>query len=280
MAKTPDEKKAAAKRRRDVKKFIKKLAADFDLCPFCGSDDLSPGDYDGGRDLSCTVECGGVPRDVGRNLSVRSGHGLQASGEARVSTKIYTGWRCPVAKLNDVLIAMRDHAYAAAADRVRKYAATIVSGVALDHEVKALTKTGGFAAGIVRRVAQVRLAFDEAVASSSRQDRVGLMDIDASANVWLHRGRAYLIPYGELWGWTYVPAGAENYQYRNNTDRPDDVTDRAWQARRRTWDAVCLDDWDTTRLTHVVIAAKNDGFGLTAVCRLVLKSQDPFKVLR
>ena len=51
--------------------------------------------------------------------------------------------------------------------------------------------------------------------------------------------------------------GGEEYRYWDNIDRPRGISDREWGQRRRTWDRVCLKDWDAGRMSHVVIEGKH-----------------------
>lgn len=198
-----------------------------------------------------------------------------------MSTKIYTAWRCPVARLNNTLLELRNAAFLEAAKCVKKYARTVpAADVNKEAEATAAAR-GSSVTGWLQRESRVRLAFDEAVRSSEAKDRSGLLEIDASLNVWLHGRHAYLIGYGDLWPYEYNPPGAEDFRYWNNSDGPDDLSRRKWDARRAAWDRAVLDhDWDATRMVHTVINAAENDFGLHEVCKLVLPRCDPYRVLR
>lgn len=196
-----------------------------------------------------------------------------------MSTKIYRAVRCPVGNINNVLLELRNMAMIHAAVEVKRFArgidAKAVENVAKDMGAsrgKDVTKR-------VLREARYRLAFTEAVESSKRLERAVPLDIDASCNVWIDRNKAYMILYGSVWPNHYVPPGAEDYCYWNNTDPPDDVTNRAWEVRSKTWDRVVLNhDWDATRMVHTIINAA-EGAGLHELCKLVLPGFDPYSVL-
>lgn len=196
-----------------------------------------------------------------------------------MSTKIYRAVRCPVGNINNVLLELRNMAMIHAATEVKRFARRIDGKAVLN-----LAKDMGASRGkdVTKRLlteARYQLAFKEAIVSSQRPERAVPLDIDASCNVWVDKGKAYMILYGPLWPSQYVPPGAEDYAYWNNTDRPDAVSARAWKARGDTWDRVVLDhDWNATRMVHTIISAKEET-GLHELCKLVLPGHDPYAVL-
>lgn len=76
-------------------------------------------------------------------------------------------------------------------------------------------------------------------------------DIGASYNIWLSKGFAYIIPYGDA----ILPQAdyVKDYHYQNQTDRPDNVSEGAYRRRGKKWDEIALNDWDATRLTYSVL---------------------------
>lgn len=181
--------------------------------------------------------------------------------------------------INNVLLELRNMAMIHAAVEVKRFARRI-DAKAVENVAKDMgASRGKDVTTRLLREARYRLAFTEAAESSRRPERAVPLDIDASCNVWSDRGKAYMILYGSIWPNHYVPPGAEDYAYWNNVDRPDDVTDRAWDARGKTWNRVVLDhDWNATRMEHTIIDAKEDA-GLYELCKLVLPGHDPYSVL-
>lgn len=70
-----------------------------------------------------------------------------------------------------------------------------------------------------------------------------LFDLDVSIAIRRCGRRYYLIPYcemlvGEVLNFLSDDPRVEDYAYWNNTDRPEEVSARAWAARARTWDTM------------------------------------------
>lgn len=169
-----------------------------------------------------------------------------------MSVKIYYAFRTPATAFSSVFLpAFREYCL----DRVAKY----VRGQAGNKSPEA--------------VREVFMRAKQASQSPQRSEH----DIDCSMNVWFHGRHAYVMPFGEAWiheGFTC--GGVEDYAYWNNTDRPDDVTARAWAARSKTWEAVCLDNWDRSRLVHTIVDVVKD-IGVTEVARRIVKKNDIHK---
>lgn len=165
-----------------------------------------------------------------------------------MSTKIYSAWKMsPRAFERDFLPAYRDAAFTFAEKLMR---------VALPNE---------FVASDVRKLLSL------SIRASESPLRGEPFLIDASLNAWIYSGRIYVIPYAQFLysGDFTAPPEAHEYRYWNNTDRPGEITDREWGNRRKTWDRVCLDDWDRGRMTHQVIEAKSN-VGLVDVAKRLL----------
>lgn len=84
----------------------------------------------------------------------------------------------------------------------------------------------------------------------------GVMDLDVSLGVWKHGRSYYLIPYcndglhGTL-EFLNKDDRLEEYGYWNNTDRPDHVTAKEWDVRRRAWSAI-IDKWSECMTLEIV----------------------------
>lgn len=100
-------------------------------------------------------------------------------------------------------------------------------------------------------------------------------DIDCRLNVWFYLRHAYVVPIGDAWVHERFECESpvEDYAYWNNTDKPDDVTERAWTARGKMWETVCLDDWDRSRLVHTLVDVAKD-IGVTEIARRIVKEKD------
>lgn len=181
-----------------------------------------------------------------------------------MSTKIYHGWTWRARLHRPALAALRGFAMAAAVARVKKHAAGydkayVMAAVTKIIRRRGLTRSPRQLAGDLR----VNLALRAATESSRSKFRANELDVDASLNLWLHGRNVYAIGYGDCWN--DLPPLAElcpairDFAYWNNTDRPADVSRRQWTARRKTWDAVCLDEsWDAARLVHTIVDVAGD----------------------
>jgi hypothetical protein len=178
------------------------------------------------------------------------------------------------------LPAYREHVFKTAAKFVKTHLDSVT-----EQEMKAEWKDDRkydkkltWAKWLKERGARKRLAlwFRRCVEASKVMTR-SLECIDASINVWLYKNHAYVIFYGEHWLHSDFnrPEGVEDYCYWNNTDEPDDVTRRQWEARGKTWDKVCLNHWDEGRMTHEVIKADSTTHtGLFEVAKIVFNGND------
>jgi hypothetical protein len=85
-------------------------------------------------------------------------------------------------------------------------------------------------------------------------------DIECGLNMWIHKNKTYIIPIcpNFISRNLTMPAWCEDYCYWDNTDWPEGMTSREWNARRKNWENVCLQDHNATRLYHSVIEAKGE----------------------
>ena len=103
--------------------------------------------------------------------------------------------------------------------------------------------------------------------------------IDCSINFWLHGRYVYIIPYGENWvheGFN-LPENVEDYCYWNNTDEPEGMTWKQWQARGKNWNKIC-DDWDAARNVHEVVNAASN-VGLVTIANRFLDIDKSYQTL-
>lgn len=85
--------------------------------------------------------------------------------------------------------------------------------------------------------------------------------LDCSFNLWLRGRYAYVQPFvtnslNSLKLSSKLPKWCEFYGYWDNTDPQEGVSGAFWEARKRIWTELALDDWDRIRLTHVVLEMK------------------------
>jgi len=181
-----------------------------------------------------------------------------------VSTKIYHGWTWRARLHRPALAALRGFAMAAAVARIKKHAAGYAKTYLLP-AVKRVIRRRKLTCSPRQLLGDLRvnMALRVAIESSRSKFRANELDVDASLNLWLHGRNVYAIGYGDCWN--DLPPLAElcpairDFSYWDNAGRPADVSRRQWAARRKTWDAVCLDEsWDATRLVHTIVNVAGD----------------------
>ena len=95
--------------------------------------------------------------------------------------------------------------------------------------------------------------------------------LDLSLNIWIHKKKAYVIPVGESFLYINftIPQGVEDFSYWNNTDQPENFSQNQWDQRGKLWEKVCLNDWNSNRLNHVIFDAK-EGDGLLEISKTLI----------
>jgi len=84
------------------------------------------------------------------------------------------------------------------------------------------------------------LIIEEWIKEDAKSMERGFFGIEMGCQVFIHGRYAYIIPCGEDWllkGFE-LPEFAEDFSYWNNSDRPDELSDREWNRRGRTWDKI------------------------------------------
>lgn len=105
----------------------------------------------------------------------------------------------------------------------------------------------------------------------------GLFNYDSSFNLWIDGDWCYVIPYVPrcVCLEKRLPEWCNEFVYWNNTDPKDDVSEQEWAFRKRTWDRIAVNDWDKTRLTHIVIELKMPYLnGLQRLINAITKDED------
>jgi hypothetical protein len=191
-----------------------------------------------------------------------------------MSTKIYDGYRFPRNRLDEFIPLFNRICLKSVNGLLKKYRIN-------DKTIRETRKKLCVKNRIIRKVLDdndICLIFQ--LVEWMKMSKKGMKDIfhlDCSFNLWLDGKWAYMIPYVAcgMKMEKLLPGWCEYYGYWNNTDRPDDVSLRDWNARGRTWNKVALDDWDRTRLTHIVFEMKMPNLiGLNNVLRSIRNDED------
>lgn len=161
-----------------------------------------------------------------------------------MSTKIYDGMCCRADKFfNEVLLRIRKKVFNNAVAKIKSH---------LNFDV----------ATTIAERNHIYSFFNKLKAVSKSLSRDPLYDIDFSMNLWVDKHFVYIVPYGErdiylgIKNLTHI----EDFSYWDNSDMPDEMFQSEWTRRRKTWEKLCLNDHNKTRLQHIVISIK-EGIG-------------------
>lgn len=171
-----------------------------------------------------------------------------------MSTKIYYAWRIPWSRFDQALEIAHDAMFRGVMRLVRQFLRKCSREDVLKYYVDLKAEDARITLGMKLSVVEDQL----------RNDGFELWkEVGCGWRIWFDGKHAYLIPWGshEILGKMRLPKWFRDYSYWNNTDRPDRVTQREWDARQRTWERVVLqgDRWDRGRLDHVVMS--DDAYG-------------------
>lgn len=190
-----------------------------------------------------------------------------------MSTKIWTAWRVPKARLNEALDVLHDKYW----KHIVKHYGLLIDAV---DDVKLKEKYPN--ADLTNKKFRTWYAGFEVWDTLRKADHEckqkssplpATFNMCVSFNIWTDENYAYIIPYAP-YGWTDSfdrnrPKWFRDFHYQNQTDRPAKITSREWNMRRKKWDEVCLGDyrkrtdWNARRLVYTIY--DNDASYITAV---------------
>lgn len=194
-----------------------------------------------------------------------------------MSTKIYQAWRCSASVLTTKFLPIyRKHCFEIIGQKVKDLMLTISDERITEISKEARFSQYSFEEFLLQKETVVRLreVFSKSdLASKSHYNDIYCMD--CSLNIWLHKGKAYIIPYGQSWiaSEFQLFEGLEDFCYWNNTDAPEGMDYKQWVKRGKIWEKVCLDDWNATRMTHEIVSLK-ESVGLFNICDTIVSQND------
>ena len=157
-----------------------------------------------------------------------------------MSTKIYEGYRFPASRLNEFM------------DIIGQEVAK-----------QFVEWCGQFTGGKVE-LSETLFELLKLLDLASDRPEKSMWDIDTSWNFWIHEDEyVYAIPYGRFRA--ELPEWVGDFCYWNNTDKPDDVGDATWRFRGKMWEEVCLNNWNSRRLSWEIIKGSSESIGMNAL---------------
>ena len=201
-----------------------------------------------------------------------------------MSTKIYTAWRVPIGRFNEFLNLIHNYMHNEAKKQLKQLMGAILPAKIEELMEKIYHEKGWSKEKTYPQFKEVRnwdeyirfrYAIELCYKASKGKERDPFFDLDCSLNVWLNGRKAYIIPYGEgsKYAGFQIPDFAEDYEYWDNSDRPDEVSQRQWRSRADKWENVCFVDWNKNRLLHEVVNVKED-MGLYPLADGLLKQKE------
>lgn len=172
-----------------------------------------------------------------------------------MSTKMYEAYRFPRGKLDEFILRFNKVCLNAVKDYV----------MAVDLNQVGLAATRRQLFGKNRKVAETytdaEMSLIWTLARAILMSKTGQNNpfhLDCSFNLWLRGRYAYVQPF--VTNCLSLPSGLPRwckfYGYWDNADPQEGVSGASWEARKRIWTELALDDWHWTRLTHVVLEMK------------------------
>jgi hypothetical protein len=184
-----------------------------------------------------------------------------------MSTKIYYAWRIPRSKLNEFTDIIREATWAWLLERIDGWMAAVSDEAVqqrLDEEHEARLKLYEdkdvpwyVQKGEVSPATRWRF-LEQEIIEACTDARKRYHDSDASFNFWVRGRHVYIIPYGKAVLPDDKPDWIQDYSYWDNSDHPDGITYRQWEARGVMWHKVCLDNWDKNRYHHIISKFDNE----------------------
>ena len=179
-----------------------------------------------------------------------------------MSTKIYEAYRFPAEKLDEFLAHVRPRMLKGFFEKIERLMVlgwTKKELDAIDEKVACLDYLKD---ATPERIEATReryrwYALQSKLRSASVSFEKSAYNVDASWNLWIYNGWVYTIPYGRYKHGAKELNFVEDFSFWNNSDGPDDVPEEEFRARGEVWEKVCLNDWNGTRLNHVVVDFSN-----------------------
>lgn len=171
-----------------------------------------------------------------------------------MSTKIYHGYRLLLSRVNEFRDWYRKECFKRAVDEIKMMMKSLTDKSLEEYcQEKALDSklsVDEFKEKWGIDSIKATMVFGWYIEGSKRQERA--FNCDCFFNMWIKGKYAYVIPGFPAQAFDF-PDWCEDYCYFNNTDLPEGMTDQEWKRREKTWNSLCLDDWDENRFSHTVI---------------------------
>lgn len=177
-----------------------------------------------------------------------------------MSTKIYEAYRLPAKNLNKFLDRAKNHSMNKVVERVQ----LLMDSMKPEGFYKALVKKWKdekyikeyYRDGNPTQYTRFDVVMDCCREAATHSRRDPIFDIECGWSARMYEDDAFLIPYGEeyLRKDFRVPRYAKDFSYWNNTDKPDNVSDKEWNNRYKTWNIL----FDLPALMFCIVDFKFD----------------------
>lgn len=174
-----------------------------------------------------------------------------------MSTKVYVAYK--LKDSNDLWPWVRD-----TRRRGEEEVKTVLRTMYADFGKAVKTRSKKFKEGVAsgKSAARMRLSLThdllrEGYKSQLSSSQRGPFNFDVSVVIREFEGGLYILPYcdwmmRDVLDFLKKDKRLEDFAYWNNTDMPDGMTDKAWKARGRVWDALDANGWGDYLAIHIM----------------------------
>ena len=191
-----------------------------------------------------------------------------------MSTKIYEGYRFPRNRLDEFIPIFNQICHRSVKQLLKKswFSDKEIEEAREQIFGKNIKGSNQYSDDDVRLVLQLAYWMRE-----SKHGRNDPFNMDCALNLWLDGKWVYIIPYvvNGMDMQKLMPKWCKYYGYWDNTDQQVGVSDKEWQKRKILWNRIAVDDWDKTRLSHIVFEMKMPHLnGLKSLLRSINRNED------
>lgn len=182
-----------------------------------------------------------------------------------MSIKLYYAYRFPANKLNEFLDIVTEFSIKKTAAQVWH----IIHTIKQERVDELVQQTGNpkMFEGLTPDEIRVEVVYYSLLTRLFKENaddwcRANIFNLQSGWSLFFHKGRFYAWPWGNLteqfdevladYPWV------ENYSYWDNTDHPEDVSDREWERRGKTWLEIWTPDEFAHRLTFTTVDFSDD----------------------
>lgn len=173
-----------------------------------------------------------------------------------LSTKYYNGYKLPKDKLCDFMDLLDEKCLPIIEDFVfdlyKRLSDSVVDTYCETHNLDLEMCSGEW----LRELALFNL-----IREGTESREIDVFSVGAEWNFWLDDDKDYVLAYQYGSDWMYkeleYPDYLEFYGYWDNSDRPEEASDKEWKERQKEWDYIS-NNWDKGRVSHMIMGVDSE----------------------